>query len=394
MQETKSPYRWVIAGLLFTGLMIMQMSFSCLPPLFSEISRDIPMDKTRMGLIFSMISLAGIIFSLIGGAISDRFGSRTAICCALLITALFGGLRSFSETTIGLAALTFAVGAGLALVPPNVAKVMGSRFSKDELGMANGIVMAATPIGVGVGIGAGASVLSPLFGGWRGALGFVAVLCVTMGMVWILLYRELKPAQGAKDGGQNILENLKDVTKIKDVWLVAVICGIFFYVIGSLMGLLPIVFEERGINRSGEMAALVMLAGVISGPLVGMASDRSGKRKPFLAASAIVMGVCIPSLLSLTGPMLVAAVIVVGLAQGVMMPIMLAVTIELKQLGPSRTATAVGLIMTVGGAIGFLGPLVSGRLMDLAGSPWPAFFLMAAILIAGAAVVIPLESDA
>jgi len=142
------------------------------------------------------------------------------------------------------------------------------------------------------------------------------------------------------------------------------------------------------------MAALVMLAGVISGPLVGMASDRSGKRKPFLAASAIVMGVCIPSLLSLTGPMLVAAVIVVGLAQGVMMPIMLAVTIELKQLGPSRTATAVGLIMTVGGAIGFLGPLVSGRLMDLAGSPWPAFFLMAAILIAGAAVVIPLESDA
>lgn len=77
-----------------------------------------------------------------------------------------------------------------------------------------------------------------------------------------------------------------------------------------------------------------MLAGVFGAPFGGMASDRFGSRKPFLVISAVPMGICIPSFLSLTEVFFFIGLIIAGLAQGVMIPVMLAITIEMTGLGP------------------------------------------------------------
>ncbi len=122
-------------------------------------------------------------------------------------------------------------------------------------------------------------------------------------------------------------------------------------------------------------------------------SDKVGRRKPFLIVPVIVMGICIPFFIILKGIPLVAGIVIAGLAQGVIMPIMLVTLIEIKGIGALYIATAVGLVLTVGSVLGFLGPVVSGNLMDMSGSPWSAFLLMAAVLVVAGGVVIPLERE-
>ena len=386
MNNKGARLRWVYAALLFFCIVFMQMSFSCLPPLFSEISKDIPLSKSMMGIIFGMVPLAGVLFSLVGGAVSDKLGSRFSIGIAFLIISMGGGLRSLADGPFELVCLTFAVGAGLAFVPPNVAKVLGEQFPKHELGLANGIVLAASPIGIGIGLGTGSSVLSPLFGGWRGTLVFISALCLFVGLTWVFLYRGRQTSSDPEQMASRISINFREVFAVKDIWWLSVFIGCFFFTVGSLVSLLPIVLEERGIARAGQMAALLMAADVLGCPLGGVVSDRSGHRKRFLVFSAIVMGVCVPFFTIFNGTLLFVSIIVAGLAQGMVMPVMAATVIEIEAIGSKLAATAIGLILTVGGGMGAFGPIVSGKLIDMIGYPQPAFIVLTIILIAGAGV--------
>lgn len=391
-EAVEGAYGWVIAALLFLSILIMQMTYSILPPLFSEISRDITLSKAQMGLIFSMISLASIFFSLIGGAISDRFGSRLAIGGSLLSAGIFGGLRSLAGSALGLAVLTFMVGAAVALLLPNVVKVLAIRFSPRQLGKVNGLVLAAGPLGVGLGLATGAGVLSPAFGGWRGVMGAVAAACVATAAIWTFVYRDSTGDAGSRTASLDLLHSFGRVLSVRDVWLLAVYCGFFYFTVGGLISLLPIVFEERGVSHPGALVGLLMVAGIVGGPLGGLASDRAGKRAPFLAGSALLLALCTPLFASLTGAALVATIVVGGLAMGVIQPIMLAIPVQLRGIGPSLTATAVGLVMTVGGAVGALGPIVSGRLMDVSAFSMSAFIVMAAALAVGSGLILRVKT--
>jgi cyanate permease len=80
----------------------------------------------------------------------------------------------------------------------------------------------------------------------------------------------------------------------------------------------------------------------------------------------------------------VAAVALVGLGIGGLAPLVRAIPVELDGIGPQLTATANGLIFTVGEVGGFSGPFLIGGLRDLTGSFLPGFLALAL----GAAVVV------
>lgn len=386
MKSRNDSSRWLIAGLLFMGLFVLTQSFACLPPLFSEIQKDIPMSKAEMGTIFSMVTLASIFLALGAGGMSDRFGSRWIVGGALLVAGLGAGMRVFAGSVTALTVSTILVGVAVACLGPNIPKVLGARFPPSEMGKVSGIVFSAAPIGVGVGLATGASVLSPVFGGWRGAMAFIGGLCILATVIWVLVYRE--PDSVANSGQHDVLANLSKVLRIRDVWLVGLYYGLFSFAVGPVMSLLPIVLEERGISHSGELVAIVMWFGVAATLLTGVASDRVGRRKPFLIVGALMMALCIPSFASLTGAPLVVALVITGIAQGMSFPIIMAMPVEIDGVGPVLAASAMGLTFMLGNLIGITGPVVSGVLIDSTGSPVMAFLLIGALLVASAGVAL------
>lgn len=390
MTHPNSPYRWVILGLLFISIFSATIAMNCMPPLFKEIGTQIPLTKAQMGTVMGMLTLASLFFAPIGGGVSDRIGARLSLGFAVIIIAAGSALRASAGSAAGLTAWMFVMGAGIAVYGPNMPKALGMWFPGNELGMVTGICMAGMGIGGAVSMATSANILSPAFGGWRATMVALGGVNLAMALLWFLLFRE-RSAQPGSHPAPDMLNNFKKVFRVKDIWLLAVFYGLNMAGLMTIVSLLPVTLAERGMERGGEMVAIMMGTAVIFNIAGGVMSDRLGRRKPFLLVSTLVLGLCIAAFSAAEGAALIIALILAGAAMGTIAPVMMIIPVELESVGPALTATAVGLIFMVGNTGGFIGPVVSGRLMDGLGAHWPGFLAMAAALILAAVFVMPLR---
>lgn len=391
MEEQKSTFRWLVLIILFLNLFCATVGMNCIPPLFKEILEQIPLTKAQMGSVMGVLTLASLFFAPLGGGVSDRIGCRWALGISVLVVAIAGAFRFYVGSATGLMTCMFLMGAGMAAMGPNMPKALGTWFSQKELALANGLCISGMGIGGAVAMGTAASLMSPAFGGWRNTMMVIGGMVLAMGILWMLLYRDRKIERTSEKKQQNMLENFKKVFRVKDLWLIAGFYG--FNMIGLMAAItfLPISLEERGMERAGELVAIMMGTTVVFNIMGGILSDRVGKRKPFLLISTIIMGLSFLGFAAFTGVPLIIALVIAGAAMGTIAPVLMTIPVEHEEIGTGLAATAVGLIFMIGNTGGFLGPIVSGKLMDLTGSHWAGFIFMAAVLIVAAGFVIPLQ---
>jgi len=390
--ETKnSSFRWVVLVFLFLQIGVSVMALYCIPPLFSAIGNEIPLTKAQMGTIMGVVTLAALFFAPLGGALSDKVGGRWAIGIAALVVAVSGAFRTFSGNASELIVWMFLLGAGFNLFYPSVPKVLGTWFPPHELARASGLCFASIGIGSAVALATAVNFMSPTFGGWRGTVIALGVIALALGILWVLVYRDRKTDQITGKKQQNFLMNFKKVIKVRNIKIIFVFysfCGLGWV---AILGLLPVILEERGVPKPGEYVSLMMISTVVFNVLGGMASDKLGKRKPFLMIGAIVQGICIPAFLLFTGIPLAVTLVLYGAALGSIMPIMMIIPVEIDSIGPALAGTAAGAIVMVGNTSGSVGSIVTGKLMDLTESPWPAFVILSAACIVSAMVILLLH---
>jgi cyanate permease len=384
MHHPKHAYRWAILALLFLIIFFASVAINCVPPLFAEISVQIPLSKAQMGAVMGVTMLAALFFSPIGGGLSDKVGCRGAVGVGALIVGIGGALRYFAGSPGGLIFMMFIVGAGMAIAAPNIPKSLGVWFPSCQLAQANGICMAAMGIGAALAMGTAAEQLSPAFGGWRGSMVGGGVCSLIMAILWVLCYKEGGDDTVGKAQQQYLSENFKKVFKDREIMLMAVFWGFFMMAMMGLITLLPVALAERGLLRSGQLVSIMMGASVLFNIIGGMLSDKVGKRKPFLIIPAFFAGICVPFFVVLTGAPLVIALFLVGACIGTFAPIIFTIPVEMKHIGTGLSGTAAGVIMMLGNTGGFIGPAVAGKLMDISGGIWPGLvFIAAALFIAG-----------
>ena len=393
MEEKKGSFRWVVLVLLFLCIFATCLSMNTISPLFKEIQREIPITKTDMGMIIGITLVASIFLSLIGGGISDRIGSKWVLGAALIITAIFGALRSIAGGLYSLLAFTFLMGGGTALVLPNVSKVVGMWFSPKELGTANGICMFGLSFSTAVGMALAAGVLSPAFSGWRNVMVALGVFTLVIGILWLAVFKEKKIDRPGTTKKQNVIDNFKKVFRVKDIWWLAIFSGLNCIAMYSLVALLPSSFCDRGMSeaKAGALVGIMLGTAAVCKIVGGALSDWMGKRQPFLIITSIVMGVCVFTFPFFTGIPLIVSLVIAGVALGSITPILMVIPIEIKEIGPPLAATAMGLILMVGNIGGFIGPIVSGKIMDITGAQWPGFLFMGAALIIEAFCIFPVR---
>jgi cyanate permease len=391
MEELKSNFRWVVLGILFLIILFATISMNCIPPLFKEIGEQVPLTKSQMGTVMGVLGLASLFFAIIGGGISDRIGAKWGLGAAALIIAIMGALRANVGSANGLITFMFLLGAGMAVMGPNMPKALGMWFPPKELAFANGLCISGMGLGGAIAMATSASVLSPALGGWRSVMVVVGAVVFVLGILWIFIYRDKGTVQKSEKEKPNILENFKKVFRVKDVWLLSMFYGLNMVGLMAVITFLPVSLEERGVARAGELVGLMMGVTVVFNILGGILSDRFGKRKPFLIICAVVLGLAILTLNTVTGVALIIALVIAGAALGTIAPVVMTIPLELKEIGHTLAATAMGLIFMIGNTGGFVGPVVSGKLMDLTGSQGAGFIFMAAALIVAAGFAIPMR---
>ena len=93
-----SNYKWYVLTLAaLTHTIVVGIPLMAIPVLFDEMSKEMDLNLIQMGWIWGIGFLTGIVTSLIGGALGDRFGAKwtLAVCCFLSgITGALGDYRA------------------------------------------------------------------------------------------------------------------------------------------------------------------------------------------------------------------------------------------------------------------------------------------------------------
>jgi MFS family permease len=393
IDDQKSNFRWLVLALLFLNIFIGFIGIQCIPPLFTEIGAEIPLTKTQMGLIMGILTLPSILFSPVGGAFTDRFGSRWAFSGAILVVAVAGAFRGIIDSANGLVVCMFFVGIGTATIAPNISKSLSMWFPKNEFAMANGICLLAMPLASVLGMGTAAGILSPFLGGWRNVMIVPGFICVLTAFLWMVLFRDRKVQEAPGTKKTSFKENFRTVLKIKAVWLSTLFYSIRFIATSSLLALLPIMLSERGLTpgKAGAFVAIMMGSNSLFKIIGGTASDKLGRRKPFLIICTLVQSLCVFAFAIFNGVPLIIALVIAGVCMGCIAPVFMASLVETEGIGPALAGTTVGLVFMIGNIGGFVGPILSGKLMDVTGAQWPGLIFMGLCFFAAAFIIIPLK---
>jgi cyanate permease len=242
-------------------------------------------------------------------------------------------------------------------------------------------------------MGTAAGILSPALGGWRGVMVVFGFITLILSFLWMLLYRDRSIAGTSEKREQSIFENFKKIFKIKDVWWASAFMGLNMTGLMAVIALLPNSLAERGMTEARAGALVAIMFGMSSAFKIvgGLLSDRLGSRRPFIFVSSIAQGICVVAFALSTGAPLIIALVIAGIAMGIIPPVFTVIPVEIKEIGPTLAATAMGLIFMIGNSGGLIGPIVAGKLMDLTGAPWPGFLFMGVTIIIAGFCILPVR---
>lgn len=130
--------------------------------------------------------------------------------------------------------------------------------------------------------------------------------------------------------------------------LLAVSFGFAFFDRNAVNYLAPYIVDELGLTNTqvGLLSSVLALSWAVSAYVIGRWSDAAGVRKPFLIAILFVFSGCsILSGLANSFYVLLAARLIMGIAEGPMLPVCLAII--MAESSPSRRGLNTGIVQSV-----------------------------------------------
>jgi len=369
-------YKWRVLTLAaFTFTFVVAIPQMSLPVLFDEISADLSLSLVQVGWIWGIGSVMGILVGLIGGPVGDRFGPRRTLAVACLFIGIAGAARGLSNSFAMLAFTMLITGFAQWSIPMYVHKTCGVWFSKEQLGMANGVVSVGMALGFLSGSLLAATVFSPLFGGWRNVLFVYGGVAILFGAFWWF------SQENARDEGRRIYqmialrETIGHVMRLRNVWLLCIATAGVSGGVTGMLGYLPIYLRDLGWEPALADSTLASFhaASMLFAIPVAMLSDRIGSRRGVLMAAALLIGIGIGLLGFAGGILILVAVLIAGFARDGFMAITMTAIIEVKGVGARFAGSATGLGMSVMGIASVFAP-PSGNWLAKFGSGLPFLF--------------------
>ncbi len=367
MGAERVAYRWwVLVNTFLIFTVAFGMGWTYIVMLVSAVLQDLSLTIEDWGALWSAISFGTVLCALIGGVLGDRFGIRLTVGFGVLFMGLFLTLRASATSFSTFYTWMFLFGVALAVTFSNVPKALGMWFPPEEFGFANG----ATQGGYGAGAGL-ATVLTPLlvdlFGGWRNLTSLLGILTMVLGLLWLGTVRD-RPTTVPQRGNQlGVGEALRQVLKVRDVWIVA---GCYFLFLGGYIGLIgyaPTYFVTvQGMTApaAGAVLSIVMWAYVPGTFILPTLSDRIGLRKVFYFPGMLATGILIVVAAYALGISLWIVAALWGFMAGAA-AIAFVVPLEMEGVGPTLAGSALGVAVTAGYLGGFLAPLICMSLVNV-----------------------------
>ncbi|MFP3975343.1 MAG: CynX/NimT family MFS transporter [Dehalococcoidia bacterium] len=352
INPNKPYYKWYIL-MLATAIhgLIAGAERMCLPPLFAEITESLSMSMTQMMTVWAMDPLAGVFVSLGAGLLIDKFGVKRTLAAACFLAGATGALRGLSVDFPSMAVTMFMFGSLVAMMPTLLPKVTAIWFIGRRLALANSILAVGMTGGAMFASLVSATLFSPLLGGWRYVLLLYGIPPILLSVLWFMTAKEPERSrtQDAKVSEVPFREAISRVVRIKEVWIIGLVFMGAQGAFNSISGYLPSYLRDIGWDAVSADSALTLLIGMtaVSSIPMGIISDKLGSRKAVLIPSLFIVAVTLGAIPFFHGSAIWALITVNGLLRGSMYPLLTALVVEQRKVGPRYAGTAIGVVLSL-----------------------------------------------
>jgi cyanate permease len=190
---------------------------------------------------------------------------------------------------------------------------------------------------------------------------------LTVALLWFVFARDTEPAQSG--GGAGIIDVFRSLAGLRNVRILLAMALFSFAVFHGFGGWLPKILETHGMSaaRAGLVASVPLATAIAAVPLIPRLVPRFWRGRA-IAAFALVTAVNILVVAGASGALLYAALILLGATTSSMLPLMLLILMDSREVGTKYMGSAGGMFFCVAEIGGFTGPLIMGVLVDVTGT--------------------------
>ncbi|MCH9669617.1 MAG: MFS transporter [Actinomycetia bacterium] len=402
-------------GLLYVVNYLDRVNISFAGP--NGMNADLGMSATMFGFASGIFFFGYLLLEVPSNIALNKFGGRRWIARIMLSWGIISTATAFVPNAATLVVLRFLLGVAEAGFFPGIILYLTFWFPKRQRSRATSLFMIAVPVSTAVGATLSSLIIDwghGVFGlaGWRFmflveglpaiALAFVCWFYLTdrpSHAGWLSsserhwLETKLKKERTEAEVGQN-WPLRKALTHPRILALAFAYFGIAYglYAVGFFLPTIVVGFQEQygtqlSIIQRGLVTSIPFaVAAVVMVPWARHA-DRTGERVWHVAIPAIVGGVSIPAALYMTNPYLAMAAVTLSTCS-VMCALPVFWSLPTTFLTGVAAAGGIALINSLGNLSGFGGPYITGWLTDLTGNSKVALWVVGALSLSSAVVVV------
>lgn len=379
-----------------------------------DMSADLGFSETVYGLGAGIFFIGYFLFEVPSNVILHKVGARMWIARIMITWGLISAGFMFVESAPMFYLLRFLLGVAEAGFYPGIILFLTYWYPSHRRAKIIAVFMSAIPISGIFGNPLSGWIMDSFDGdsglaGWQWMFLIEAVPAVLLGIaVFFFLDNGIRDAKWLSEAEKRVLEeeiereerhkekahSVAGVFRDGRIWLM---CLIYFCFVMGQYGLtfwMPTLVKATGVTGNlniGLISAIPFLCAVVAMNLFGRSADWHRERRWHLVVPALLGSVGFIVAATSSDPTIAIAFLSLA-AAGAITCAPLFWSLPTAFLAGTGAAAGIALINSVGNLAGFVSPYLVGYLKDLTGTTHVAMYALAAILVAGAILVLTTPS--
>ncbi len=357
--------------LLWLAGIDLRLTILAVPPVLPLIHRDLALDEKAVAVLTGLPVLLFGLVAVPGSLVIARIGARRAVIAGLLVVALASALRGLGPSAPMLFAMTFVMGAGVAIIQPALPALVSHWFA-GRVGLATAVYANGLLIGEVLAAGLSLPLVLPLVAGsWQWS--FVVWAAPVLATALLFRFATPEAAPGAERAPARWWPDWRDAR----TWQLGLLQGGASALYFASNAFLPDYLHATGQAELVSACLTALNAGQLPASflILALASRLTGRKQPFMAAA--LLGLCGLAALLLPVPaMRIAGAACIGFAAASVLILTLALPPLLAP--PADVHRLSAGVLTISYIVTFIVPLLGGAV-------WDATAITAAAFLPGAA---------